>query len=378
MVKRVLLYRLGSLGDHLVSMPCYRLVQRAFPDAEMRLLTNVPVSTKAPAAAEVLDGTGLVQGYLRYTAGTRSVVELAKLWWSIARFRPDVLVYLAASRGVDAARRDERFFGLCGVKRMIGVPLTEAMQHNFYGMESAAGREWDLEPEAERLARCIGELGDARLAEEASWDLSLRAQECSAADDAITHALGGALNQGRTDAIAVSVGTKVQAKDWGKENWRALLAALAGRWPGRVLLLVGAPEEAEASASAATGWTANGGGPVANLCGKLTPRQSAAALARARMFVGHDSGPMHLAAAAGTPVVAVFAARNIPRVWFPFGKLHRVAYHRVDCAGCGLETCIVERKKCLLSITVDEVVALCEQVLGLQAAGLQGSGLQAE
>jgi heptosyltransferase-3 len=365
MVKRVLLYRLGSLGDHLVAMPCYRLVRRVYPDAEMRLLSNVPVSAKAPAAAAVLEGTGLVQGYMRYVMGTRSVVELARLWWSIARWRPEVVVYLTGARGVSAAHRDAWFFRLCGVKRMVGVPLTEAMQRNFYGDATSAGHEWDLEPEAARLARCVRELGDARLENAESWGLGLSAREIDSADAAIWLALDGAWEpEGRTDAVAVSVGTKVQAKDWGKENWRMLLAQMAARWPGRALLMVGAAEESASSDFAADGWKANGGGAVANLCGKLTPRQSAAALARARLFVGHDSGPMHLAAAVGTPVVALFAARNIPRVWFPFGKQHKVAYHRVDCAGCGLETCIEQRKKCLLSITVDEVSALCAQVLG--------------
>jgi ADP-heptose:LPS heptosyltransferase len=101
-----------------------------------------------------------------------------------------------------------------------------------------------------------------------------------------------------------------------------------------------------------------------NLCGKLTPRESAAVFAEARIFIGHDSGPMHLAAAVQTPCVAIFAARNKPRVWFPYGKQHRVVYHQVDCWGCGLETCVAERKKCILSITVAEVLAEVRAVLG--------------
>ena len=75
---------------------------------------------------------------------------------------------------------------------------------------------------------------------------------------------------------------------------------------------------------------------------------------------------LHLAAAVGAPVVAIFAARNIPRQWFPFGKQHRVVYHRVECWGCGLETCIEQQKKCLMSITVDEVMEAVR-------AGLVGS-----
>jgi ADP-heptose:LPS heptosyltransferase len=352
--RRVLIYRLGSLGDMVVALPALHLVERAFPNAERRLLTNEPVSAKAAPAEAVLGGSGLVDGFLRYPVGTRSVWQLARLWWRIWRWRPQVLVYLAGARGVATARRDARFFRLCGVRRLVGVPLMEAMQRNFYGAERSAGYEaglfdGDLEPEAARLVRCIGELGTGDLYDSANWDLCLSEEERAASSASIgSEALG-------LRPIAVSVGTKVQAKDWGKENWRALLERAAAGFPGRSLLLVGAAEEAEASEFAAQGWRTAGGGPVVNLCGRLTPRQSAAALERAEIFVGHDSGPMHLAAAVGTPCVAVFAARNLPRQWFPVGTQHRVVYHRVDCAGCGLETCIEKGKKCLVGIGVEEV-----------------------
>jgi ADP-heptose:LPS heptosyltransferase len=366
--RRVLVYRLGSLGDMLVALPALHLVARAFPEAERRMLTNFPVSSKAPAAAAVLEGSGLVQGYMRYAVGTRSVRELLGLWWTIVRWRPQVLVYLAGARGVKTAQRDEAFFRMCGVRRIVGVPLTEGMQRNYYGAATGgkdhAMGDGNLEPEAARLVRCIGELGAAgdiadpgRLRDPESWDLHLSAAEHEIAARTIgDEALG-------VESIAVSVGTKVQAKDWGRENWRALLAKMAAEFPGRALLLAGAAEESEASEFAAEGWRANGGGVVVNLCGRLTPRESAAAIARARMFVGHDSGPMHLAAAVGTPVVAIFAARNIPRQWFPFGKQHRVVYHRVECWGCGLETCIEQQKKCLMSITVDEVMGVVSSQL---------------
>lgn len=347
----------------LIALPSLHLIARAFPDAERRMLTNVPVHAKAPAAAAVLENTGLVQGYLRYGVGTRSVGALARLWWQIVRFRPEVVVYLAASRGVAAAQRDLRFFRMCGVRRFIGVPLTEGMQGNFYGAEPGSPEakkllfEAALEPEAARLARNLAELGDAELQDARSWSMHLTEAEHARA----AAALGAEAS--RRSWIAVSVGTKVQAKDWGRENWQALLTRLAGEARGRGLMLLGAPEESESSEFAAEHWTTASGGPVVNLCGRLTPRQSAAAIARAEVFLGHDSGPMHLAAAVGTPVVAVFAARNIPRQWFPFGEQHRVAYHQVECWGCGLETCVEQRKKCILSISVDEVLGKVREVL---------------
>jgi ADP-heptose:LPS heptosyltransferase len=350
--KRVLIYRLGSLGDTLVALPAFHLVANAFPDAERRLLTNFPVNAKAPPAADVLEGSGLVRGYFRYAAGTRSTRELLALWWQLRRWRPQVLVYMGPARGVESARRDARFFRLCGISRLIGVSVTEDMQKNRWQQS-----EQTLEPEGARLVRNLEELGDADLDAPASWDLHLTAAEHARATEVLAATAGHPI-------LAVSVGTKVQAKDWGRENWRALLNRLAILYPEFALALAGAPEESEASEFAASGWREKSSSPVVNLCRLLTPRESAAVFSRARLFVGHDSGPMHLAAAVQTPCVAIFAARNKPRVWFPYGKQHRVLYHQTDCWGCGLETCIVERKKCLTSITVDEVVTEIRALLG--------------
>jgi heptosyltransferase III len=350
--KRVLIYRLGSLGDTLIALPALHLVASAFPGAERRMLTNFPVNVKAPPAAAILENSGLVHGYFRYVVGTRSPREVFALWWQLLRWRPDVLVYLGSKRGVESACRDAKFFRLCGISRLIGIPDTQDMQENRW-----LGDELALEPEGARLARNIKELGDAWLDEPGSWDLHLTQAELGRAKEALAAVAGHPM-------IAVSVGTKVQSKDWGRENWRALLGRLAALYPDYALALSGAPQESEASEFAAEGWRGASAKPVVNLCGRLTPRESAAAFAQARVFVGHDSGPMHLAAAVQTPCVAIFAARNKPRVWFPYGRQHRVVYHQTDCWGCGLETCTVERKKCLTSITVEEVVAEVRAILG--------------
>jgi lipopolysaccharide heptosyltransferase III len=350
--KRVLIYRLGSLGDTLVALPAFHLIARAFPNAERRLLTNFPVTAKAPPAAAILESTNLVQGYFRYAAGTRSPRELLSLWGQLLRWRPEVVVYLGSARGIDSARRDARFFRFCGISRLIGVPISEDLQKNRW-LDS----EQALEPEAARLARNLAELGDANLDSPASWDLHLTAAENVRAKELLEPA-------GNHPIIAVSVGTKVQSKDWGRDNWRALLKRLATLYSGHALALCGAPEESEASEFAADGWRESSRTPVVNLCGLLTPRESAAAISHARIFIGHDSGPMHLAASVQTPCVAIFAARNKPRVWFPYGRQHRVLYHQTDCWGCGLETCTVEKKRCLTSITVDEVVTEVRAILG--------------
>lgn len=350
--QRVLIYRLGSLGDTVVALPALHVVARAFPDAERRLLTNFPVAEKAPPAAAILENTGLVDGYFRYYTGTRSWYELLRLWSDIRLWRPDVLVYLGPARGVESARRDVRFFRLCGIRRIVGAPLTPEMQRNRVAFDSALGFETE-EYEAARLLRNIAELGPASLDDAASWELHLTPGEHARAADALAAAAG-------RPVIAVSLGTKVQANDWQPENWRELVKRLAALCPGYALVLTGAASDREVSDEIAKAWdeqrTLRDIGPALNLCGQLTPRESAAVFAAAKVFIGHDSGPMHLAAATGTPCVAIFSARGWPRRWFPYGAENRVLYHRVSCAGCGLETCVVERKRCILSIRVDEVL----------------------
>jgi ADP-heptose:LPS heptosyltransferase len=352
-VQRVLIYRLGSLGDTVVALPALHLVERIFPHADRRMLTNFPVSAKAPAAAEILGNSGLVHGYFRYPASTRNPFVLLKLLWTIRRWRPQVLVYMAASRGVAAARRDARFFLLCGIAMQLGVPLTEDMQQNRLELPDNT-REF----ECERLSRNLALLGDAQLDTPDAWDLHLNAAERERAAEVLESLSSGPI-------LAISVGTKRQSKDWGRENWQSLLRLLGARYSQYSLVLLGSPDEVEASDFAAQGWreAVGASASVVNLCGHLTPRESAAVLERARLFLGHDSGPMHLAAAVGTPCVAIFSARKPPRLWFPYGPQHRVIFHEVSCMGCALETCIVERKRCLTSITIAEVAAQVDSAL---------------
>src|SRR3569833_1768072 len=92
-------------------------------------------------------------------------------------------------------------------------------------------------------------------------------------------------------------------------------------------------------------------------------RSTAAVLERASVFIGPDSGPMHLAACVGIPCVIAFSARGLPGVWYPFGEQRRVVYRKVSCFGFNLETCIVESRRCLTSITVAEMSEEGQSVL---------------
>jgi len=352
MVRRVLIYRLGSLGDTIVALPCLHLLKRVFPRAERRLLTNFPVERKAAAAQAILEGSGLIDEYYSYAVGLRHFNELLSLRQSIREWNPDVLVYLMPERGIRVAQRDAMFFRSCGIERLIGVPFTRDMREN--RARAATGL---MESEAARLARCIAELGDARVADPASWDLNLTDMEYLTARTMLEPL-------GKRPFIAFSLGTKVPANDWGTENWKDLLRQMARIYPGHALLAMGAAAEYNRSQDVMSVWRDEPtSGPTLNLCGQTQPRESAAVVAHAKLFLGHDSGPMHMATSVQTPLVAVFSARNLPGIWFPQIKQSAVIYHKVDCAGCGLEKCVQQRMKCITSVTVNEVLSEVRRVL---------------
>ena len=98
------------------------------------------------------------------------------------------------------------------------------------------------------------------------------------------------------------------------------------------------------------------------LAGRTTLRQFAAVLKRCALFVGNDNGPMHMAAALGTPVVAMFGPSD-PAVWGPCGEQHRILYKGLDCRACFHPDCFRGDQNCMRLITVDEAWAAAQELL---------------
>jgi ADP-heptose:LPS heptosyltransferase len=355
-VERVLVFLPGSLGDTLVALPALHLIARRFPKAERRALTDIGKSEKAVPMASLLEGTGLIQDYYWFpgpSVGTYRFRPLIALAGEIRRWKPQVLVYLHEQRGRLIALRDAAIFRALGIRRLIGVPVTRELQRKVF--QETTGR---FEHRSEYLARSLATLGESRLMRRASWDLAF-----SAAERARARAEIGRLGT-CPGILAMSIGTKIPVNDWGDDNWRTLLDALSHRLPGWGLIALGAAVEHGRSALLLAAWR----GPSLNLAGKVSVRESGAVLERARVYIGHDSGPMHLAAAVGTPCAAIFSARNPPGLWFPHGPHHTVFYHKTDCAGCRLNVCVEFKKKCITAISVASVSAAVLSMLSTARA----------
>jgi ADP-heptose:LPS heptosyltransferase len=345
--QKVLIYRLGSLGDTIIVLPCFHKVKDVFPDADITLLTNRPVASKAAPLEAVLGSEYFFNRVIDYPVGTRNLIILFKLLIKLRALKINTLVNLSAARSQKAALRDKLFFRAAGIKKMIGFP-SDPSDFTVVTDPVSGEKEW----EAFRLASRISELGPIDLNDNHFWDLKISNRE---------HSDAAAVLPDPGKIIAISAGTKMQAKDWGENNWISLVRLLKSKLPGCRLVMVGASDEFSISEKCLKAWGHNG----VNLCGKTSPRVSSVILQKAMLFIGHDSGPMHLAACVNTPCVAIFSARNVPRQWYPRGDNNIILYHKTDCAGCGLEVCIEQKKKCILSISPEEVFGAVMRILSI-------------
>jgi len=303
MKKPIVIYRLGSLGDTIVALPCFHAITRAHPGAQRIVLTNFPVSAKAAPLEGILGGSGLMDRAMAYPVGTRSLKALWALRGELRALGADTLYYLTPARGLAAAWRDWLFFKLCGFKRIVGAPLTAELQTN-----RVVNAQGDLEQECLRLARCLHALGPIPVDDRNHWSLGLSTAERERAATC-TAALQG------QRFMAINMGGKVAINDWGMDHWLPLLRQLSEAHPTLGLLVVGGPEDHPRGEEVAQVWQ----GTLVNACGALKPRESAAAVEGAALFIGHDSGPMHLAAAMGVRCVGLFGNNNPPAKWHPYG-----------------------------------------------------------
>lgn len=310
MRETVLIYRLGSLGDTLVALPCFHKIAEFYPNARRIVLTSYLKNEKAVAAEKILEHSGLIHSVVKYPGGIGDFIGLWELRKQVRKFRHATLINLNPRSVVDSWR-DYLFFCTCGIRRIVGLPLSHDVAS--CRRDPISG---ELEPEIERLCRSLSELGRIELRDRRMWDLNLTTDEVGRADAFLT-----ALS--KPQFMVVSVGGKDQQKDWGDENWRSFLNSLSARVPEWAIVFVGSQDEAARCGRLTRAWP----GETLNACGQLSPRECAAVLDRAMVFLGHDCGPMHLAASRGTPCVCVFGNYNEPRKWHPYGEGHRIIHN---------------------------------------------------
>jgi ADP-heptose:LPS heptosyltransferase len=358
--ERVLVYRVGMVGDVLASLPALAAIRRAHPDAELTFLSS-PGPDGAPGAAELLADSPAVDRLWIYRAGevtgTRARLALAKELRAVGFDRLYVLPQELTSPGTEW--RNLAFFKLAGVGYARGFQVAnarfvggEAAQAHLGGahLERDADGQYAFESESLRLRR---------IAIEAGADPQSGGQPLGESLDAEANAdsLRAYYALDRGPLLCLAPGSKSELKQWPVERF----AQLAAEWVagGGTAAVLGAPSEFELGERLIELSDA----PVANLCGESDLLTSAELLRGAAGLLSNDTGTMHLGAAVGCPTVAVFSGLDRPGVWDPAGEDWTRLRAATGCSPCLAESCS-EQLACLRGVGVDAVRASLAERLG--------------
>lgn len=322
--KRILLVRTDRLGETVLNLPVAAALKQAFARAAVTWMAN-------PTLMELVQGAPGVDRVLAYGGEGggpwwRRAVSLATSWRS-EQF--DVAVISNATKECHVAAWLAGIPVRVGYDRKWGWLLTHRLEDR-----RALGERHEVEYNMQLLA-ALGVTGPTLpvlhlpVSNEAEGRLDRIIQACGLTS--------------RDRIVAVHPWTSNPRKQWPAERFQALVSRLEGL-AGVRTVLVGGPE----TAARAHEVMPLSPSTVINLVGRLSLPELAACLARARLLISNDSGPMHVAAAVGTLVVVLFGtadAGSHPRRWGPWGSGHTVIH------------------KPLEQISVDEVFSAAQRYL---------------
>lgn len=320
----ILVVKLAGIGDLLTAFPALEALRLRFPEAELSALVT-------PASSALLGGSGLVD----------RLIVLDKYLFDEPRglLRPGALSDLAVfanrlrSHRFDAAVLFHHLQTWPGVAKYASLMLASGAPVRA-GLDDGRGLF---------LSRSVPDRGFGDVHEVDYW---LEVVELLGADhpspavrlpwgqDEGDYAgrLWSGLGLGERPVVAIhpGVGSYSPVRRWSSIGFVQVGKALVE--DGLVPLVVAGPGEEGIASRVVEGI----GSPALLLKGVPTPRHLAAVLSRCRLFIGSDSGVMHVAAAAGTPVVAVFGPSN-HRAWGPYDpsrKMSRVVRLDLACSPC--------------------------------------------
>lgn len=345
-LRRVLVVKLAHFGDVLLASPVLSVLKRRAPLAEVDALVyaeTAPMLAGHPALAQLftIDRAWARGGLLR-----RMRAELALLGRLRAR-RYDLVVALSDKPRVAwLTRASGARFAVTAQRERSGFwrrsfthfyPLPRGNTRHTVEVHLDALRRVGLHPEAaeRRITLVPGEAAERRAE-------GLLAE----------HGLA------RGAFIQLHPGSRWLFKSWPAQRVAELIDILQGR--GERLVLTGAGEGREAAYLDAV--LARLRQPIVNLAGKLSLKELAALTARARLFVGVDSAPLHVASAMGTPAVALFGPSGEVE-WGPWQIEHRTVTSAHPCRPCGLNGCGGGgRSECLETLPVERVLAAIDSL----------------
>jgi lipopolysaccharide heptosyltransferase II len=349
--RRILCVRLDSLGDVLMCTPAMRALRRAVPGRTLTLLGSPSGAAAQPYIPELDDAIAWAAPWVNagtvnadpqsHTGGLALVATLA------ARAFDAAVIFTTYTQSALPAAL------LC---QLAGIPLRLAhCRENPYGLLT----DWIPDPEPTSLVRhevqrqlALVQRVGCRNAEPG---LSFVPRPADAAAARMRLSTAGV--DPEQPWILLHPGASAASRRYPAAHWAQVLRLLAQdlQLP---MVLTGSAAEAEL----VDGILFASAVPAVSLAGRLSLGELGAALHLAAVAVTNNTGPAHMAAAVGTPVVDLYALTNPQHT--PWHVRNRVLFHDVPCRFCYKSTCPHSHLACLVGVDPQRVAAAVHELLG--------------
>jgi heptosyltransferase-3 len=371
-VERVLLIKFWGMGSLQLLTPAVASLRRRHPGAALCLLT-------LKQNREYAAGLGVFDEVLAFdtsSGGWLGVIgRILRLFQQLGRRRFDVVYDFEFFTRFSAVVTLLSF-----APASAGFAAPSVWRGRFHTRTVPFNRYWHVA----RNFRCLagGENG-CEIAQGELVAFGWQPEDARACDAVLTAA--GLAQDGPLVVLNPNAGTLSLERRWPQGHFAALARRMVLEHGARVAL-IGSRSEAPWTAEVAAIVGELPPGRLVNVAGELSLGSLHALLARAAVFVSNDSGPMHLAAALGTPTLGLFGPET-PVMYGPIGGRARALYRPPACSPCinvhnnKVVSCFRGRPECLIAISVEEVLEEAAAMMRrdqLRALEPRGDELRAE
>ena len=355
LLMKVLLIRLRLIGDVVFTTPIPRAVKRVFPDAHLAYLVEeaaAPVVAHNPHIDEVI--------VIRRARGWERLRDDVALARRLRRARYDVVVDL------HGGPRSSWLAWASGARQRIGYDVqgrgwmytTRVARARELRARHSVVNQWDLLEAIE---------GWPKISPQPAED-AVDMPEDPAAVRSIERRLAAAGIDAAHELIVAHVSAGNPFRRWPEPAFTELLTRLAQGSERRRIIVSSGPSDREASQRITTAARERLGGAAGRIVdfGEFDLGELRALIGRSRLFVGGDTGPLHIAATTRTPIVGIYGptlpARSAP--WRDRGiPTESVELHGLACRPCDQRECAPGDFRCLTSLKPEDVISAAERVL---------------
>jgi heptosyltransferase-3 len=346
-VKNILIIKLRYIGDVLLATPTVRAIKAARPDVRVTMMVN-------RGTEEVLSGNQDLDEIVVLDKG--SLAAQSRLIAGLRSRRFDTVIDLTDGD------RSAFLSWVSGAPVRIGFNDENRWRGKYYTqvVQPVPGVQHRIDRDLDALKPLNIQAGSKDL------QLWLTPEEMNSADQLLDQ-LGVQRSQ---SMVILQPGARYWFKAWPPERFAELADLLTSQYSCQVLI-GGSNQDFDLAQQIRQMAKSS---PIV-MAGRTTVKQFAAIAKKSALFVGSDSGAMHIASAVGTPVVALFGPSN-PREWGPRGGPVEVLYKEIDCRICFHPDCKRGEENCMKLIAVHEVAAAAQRLLQARSrtAGVQAEG----